>query len=99
MSAWLIEFKRLYPGIVLDVLFENRVEDLMRDEVDIAVRVMSEPPQNLVARDMGPVRYVACASPAYAEAHGLPRGLDDLRTAPLITAAVVGRQLRVGGSL
>ena len=53
MADWLLDFKRLYPGIVLDVMFENRVEDLMRDEVDIAVRVMSEPPQNLVARDMG----------------------------------------------
>jgi DNA-binding transcriptional LysR family regulator len=99
MSDWLIAFKRLYPGIVLDVLFENRVEDLMRDEVDIAVRVMSEPPQNLVARDMGPVRYVACASRAFAESHGMPVQLDDLRTAPLITAAVVGRQLRVAAYL
>ncbi|MBP8138985.1 MAG: LysR family transcriptional regulator, partial [Alicycliphilus sp.] len=26
MSDWLIEFKRLYPGIVLDVLFENRTD-------------------------------------------------------------------------
>ena len=99
MSAWLIAFKRLYPGIVLDVMFENRVEDLMRDEVDIAVRVMSEPPQNLVARDMGPVNYVACASPAFAAAHGMPVLLEDLRTAPLITSAVVGRQLRVAGYL
>jgi DNA-binding transcriptional LysR family regulator len=99
MSAWLIAFKRLYPGIVLDVMFENRVEDLMRDEVDIAVRVMSEPPQSLVARDMGAVRYVACASLAYAEAHGMPAQLEDLRTAPLITSAVVGRQLRVAAYL
>jgi DNA-binding transcriptional LysR family regulator len=38
MSRWLLEFKRLYPGIVLDVVFKNRVEDLIRDEVDIAVR-------------------------------------------------------------
>ncbi|HLX01239.1 MAG TPA: LysR family transcriptional regulator [Trinickia sp.] len=95
MSSWLIEFKRQHPGIVLDIMFENRVEDLMRDEVDIAVRVMSEPPQNLVARDMGPVRYVACASPAFAAERGMPVELDDLRTAPVITAAVVGRQLRV----
>jgi DNA-binding transcriptional LysR family regulator len=99
MSAWLIAFKRQYPAIVLDVMFENRVEDLMRDEVDIAVRVMSEPPQNLVARDMGPVRYVACASPAFVATHGMPVLLDDLRTAPLITSAVVGRQLRVAGYL
>ena len=80
---------------VLDVMFENRVEDLIRDEVDIAVRVMSEPPQNLVARDMGTVRYVACASPAYAAAQGMPTKLDELRTSPLITSAVIGRQLRV----
>nr|WP_222858339.1 LysR family transcriptional regulator [Paraburkholderia phenoliruptrix] len=99
MSGWLIEFKRLYPGIVLDVLFENRVEDLMRDEVDIAVRIMSEPPQNLVARDMGSVRYVACASRSFAESRGMPVRLDELRTAPLITAAVVGRQLRVAAYL
>lgn len=42
MSPWLIEFKQLYPGIVLDVLFENRADNL-RDEVDIAIRVMQEP--------------------------------------------------------
>src|SRR5438876_1044886 len=99
MSEWLIAFKRQYPGIVLDVMFENRVEDLIRDEVDIAVRVMSEPPQNLVARDMGPVRYVACASPTYAASQALPTRLDELRTAPLITSGVVGRQLRVAAYL
>ncbi|WP_296653935.1 LysR family transcriptional regulator [Paraburkholderia sp.] len=99
MSDWLIQFKRLYPGIVLDVMFENRVEDLLRDEVDIAVRVMSEPPQNLVARDMGPVRYVACASKAWASAHDMPQRLEELRTVPVITAAVVGRQLRLAGYL
>ncbi|HTH59064.1 MAG TPA: LysR family transcriptional regulator [Paraburkholderia sp.] len=99
MADWLIAFKRDYPGIVLDVMFENRVEDLLRDEVDIAVRVMSEPPQNLVARDMGPMRYVACASAAYAAAQPMPASLDDLRTAPLITAAVIGRQLRIAAYL
>ncbi len=99
MSEWLLAFKRLYPGIVLDVVFENRVEDLLRDEVDIAVRVMSEPPQSLVARDMGAVRYVACASPAFAAAHGMPAGLDALRAAPVITATVINRQLRIAAYL
>ncbi len=95
MSQWLLDFKRLYPGIVLDVVFENRVEDLIRDEVDIAVRVMSEPPQNLVARDMGPMHYVVCASRAYADAHGMPADLQALSSLPLIASAVVGRHLRV----
>lgn len=99
MSDWLIAFKRQYPGIVLDVVFENRVEDLLRDEVDIAVRVMAEPPQNLVARDMGAVRYVACASPGFAAEHGMPATLDALADAPLITATVLGRQLRIAAYL
>lgn len=95
MADWLIDFKRQYPGIVLDVVFENRIEDLLRDEVDIAVRVVPEPPQNLVARDLGPVRYVACASRDYAAKHALPVQLDELQGAPVVTAAVIGRQLRV----
>lgn len=95
MADWLIDFKRQYPGIVLDVVFENRIEDLLRDEVDIAIRVVPEPPQNLVARDLGPVRYVACASGDYAAKHALPTQLDELQRAPVVTAAVIGRQLRV----
>jgi DNA-binding transcriptional LysR family regulator len=95
MAEWLLDFKRQYPGIVLDVVFENRIEDLLRDEVDIAIRVIPEPPQNLVAREMGPVRYVACASTDYAARHPLPVQLDALQGAPVVTAAVIGRQLRV----
>lgn len=99
MAPWLIDFKRAHPGIVLDVVFENRVVDLLRDEVDIAVRVLTDPPEQLVARDMGPVRYVACASAPYVLAHGLPTRLEDLCNAPLITSAVVGRQLRLAAYL
>jgi len=95
MSDWLIEFKRLYPGIVLDVLFENRVDDLLREEVDIAVRIMAAPPPTLVARDMGRVRYLCCAAAGYAATHGLPQTLAQLRQTPLITAGVVGRELRL----
>ena len=92
MSDWLIEFKRLYPGIVLDVLFENRADNL-RDEVDISIRVMPEPPPALIARELGSVRYLACASRAFAQQHGLPTSPEQLRSTPLITSGVVGQQL------
>lgn len=95
MSPWLIDFKQRYPGIVLDVTFENRVQDLLREEIDIAVRVMSEPPEMLVGRSLGPVNYIATASRDYAEKHGMPATLAALQRAPLITSGVVGRQLRV----
>jgi DNA-binding transcriptional LysR family regulator len=94
VSQWLIEFKRQFPGIVLDVLFENRA-DVLRDEVDIAIRVMAEPPPSLVARDLGNVRYIACASRDYAERVGLPAQLTQLASSPVITSGVHGRQLRL----
>jgi DNA-binding transcriptional LysR family regulator len=95
MSTWLIEFKRLYPEIALNLLFDNRVDDLLRDEVDVAVRVMSEPPQQMVAIELAQVRYVTCASAQYARAGTMPSMLDDLDGVPLITSAVAGRELRV----
>ena len=95
MSGWLIEFKRLYPDIALDLLFDNRVDDLLREEVDVAVRVMTDPPQQMVAIELAQVRYVTCASIDFAREHALPLQPDDLAGAPLVTSAVVGRDLRV----
>lgn len=99
MTGWLIEFKQRFPDISLELLFENRVDDLLRDEVDVAIRVMTEPPEALVAKELGVVRYVACASSAYAQAHGLPTHLDDLQRRPVITSPAAGRELRVAGYL
>ena len=96
MSDWLVEFKRLYPGIVLDVVFENRIDNV-RDEVDIAIRILPEPPQQMIARELGSVRYLACASQAYVQGRGLPTQLSQLRTLPLITASVMGRHLSLRG--
>ena len=98
MSEGLIEFNRRDPGIVLDVLFENRADNL-RDDMDIMIRVIQEPPLSLVARSLGTVRYLACASREYAQTHGLPKTLHALRASPLITAGVTGRQLRLAAYL
>lgn len=98
MTPWLLEFKRRHPGIVLDVVFENFVSDLLLDGVDIAVRVLSQPPQRLVSRDLGRVRFIACVSRDFADSRGVPRHLADLEAMPLITTLVVGRKLRLVGS-
>lgn len=95
MTSWFLEFKHLYPEINLELLFENRVEDLLRDEVDIAIRVMSEPPMALVARELAQVQYVACASTEYAATKGLPQDLEGLKSSQLITSSIIGRELRL----
>lgn len=98
MTPWLLEFKRRHPGIVLEVVFENFVSDLLRDGIDIAVRVLSQPPQSLVSRLLGRITFIACVSREFAQARGIPRHLDDLLDLPLVTTVVVGRKLRLVGS-
>jgi DNA-binding transcriptional LysR family regulator len=92
MGSWLIDFKRRYPGIVLDVRLENVLENLVRDGVDVAISVLSKPPPMLVGRDLGPLRYVVCASSDWASAHPMPRTLQALCNAPVITTGgITGR--------
>lgn len=99
MTPWLIEFKRRYPGIVLEVIFENSITDLLRDGVDVAIRILSDPPPSLVSRPLGKVRYVACATRDFVGEHGAPADLEGLRPLPLITTVNVSRPLRLVGYL
>lgn len=86
MGPWLVEFKKKNPRIVLDIRLENFVDNLIKDGVDLAIRVISDPPPMLVARDLGPVRYQLCASPEWVREHGLPASPGDLRRVQLITS-------------
>jgi DNA-binding transcriptional LysR family regulator len=86
MAPWLIEFKRAHPQVVLDIRLENFIDNLLKDSVDIAIRVMSEPPPMLVARDMGPVLYSLCASRQWLGRHRMPETPSELWRTPLITS-------------
>jgi len=46
----------------------SKVEDR---EVDIAIRTCKTPPENLIGRRIGPIRFLTCASRQYAEQHKL----------------------------
>ncbi len=93
MADWFVEFKQRYPDIVLHVLFDNRVDDLLRHEVDVALRLMHDPPLDMVAREIRQVQHFACMSRAYFEAHGKPARLEDLGVAKLITSSTQGGKL------
>lgn len=64
----LLEFQQAHPDITLRVLFSNRVLDLIASEVDVAVRITSEPPPDQVARELCAIRWGLYAAPSYLAA-------------------------------
>ena len=74
----LSRFMQRYPRIRCNLIFEDRVIDLIEHRIDVAVRVGRLQDSNLVAQKVGQLRRVVVASPAYLARNGVPRHPDDL---------------------
>lgn len=72
------EFHLAYPGIELVVGLSDRLADLARDGIDCALRVGVLEDSALIGRQVGSMRFVTCASPAYLERRGVPLRVEDL---------------------
>ena len=72
------EFLARHPRVAIDLSTTDRRVDVVEDGFDCVLRVGALEDSGLVARGMGHLRMVNCASPAYLARHGTPRALDDL---------------------
>ncbi|KVD39972.1 LysR family transcriptional regulator [Burkholderia ubonensis] len=71
-------FRARYPDLRIVMSTTDRFVDLIADGIDCAVRVGALSDTSLVARRIGELAQVNCASPAYLARHGTPRSPDDL---------------------
>jgi LysR family transcriptional regulator for bpeEF and oprC len=85
----LSEFTRRYPLIELDLRLNDRIVDLVADQVDVALRVGPIRQSGLVARRVAQVNLVTCAAPAYLQDHGEPQTPDELRHHRLVGLSTV----------
>lgn len=66
------------PEIEVEIVASNAVENLLRRDADIAIR-MTEPAQlDLVARKVADLELTACAAKSYLARRGTPRRPEDL---------------------
>lgn len=72
------DFIARHPGITLSLSETDRMVDLVSEGVDCVLRAGELSDSSLVGRQVANLAQVTCASPAYLERHGMPRGLDDL---------------------
>jgi len=69
---------REHPALTLEVRLQDGFADLVRDGIDLAVRMGELRDSTLVARRIDWQRLVMVASPAYLQAHGTPHRIEDL---------------------
>lgn len=63
----LAQFRRRHPQVQLQLVMNYSFATLSRSEADVAVRGADQAPPNLVARRVGHVDSVLCASPGYLQ--------------------------------
>lgn len=81
MLPWLDEFQVLHPGIHFRIRISDRLADLFRQTVDVAIRYGEPEDSGMVALPLAPDnRRVLCASPDYFKRHGAPQTIADLST-------------------
>ncbi|AQR63124.1 LysR family transcriptional regulator [Brevundimonas sp. LM2] len=71
-------FIQRYPDLRVVLETENRVIDLGREDVDVAIRIGRMPDSDLMARKLGTIQLWPVASPAYLSERGTPNVPNDL---------------------
>ena len=77
-------FTARYPDLQLEVQFNDRVVDLISEEIDLVVRVGAVREPHLVARRIVTTRLLTCASPEYLRTHGAIATPEDLHRHRLV---------------
>jgi DNA-binding transcriptional LysR family regulator len=78
-------FAKRYPDVRLDLSFDDRKVDLVRDGYDIAIRGGAIADSSLVARRIGALAGVLVASPSYLAKHGVPKTIEDLESHRIVS--------------
>jgi len=78
LNAYVQDFLQQYPGIEVELILNDRMVDLVEEGVDIAVRLGSDLPPNVIARRAGASQRFLVASPAYVKKHGALQAPEEL---------------------
>jgi DNA-binding transcriptional LysR family regulator len=73
-------FRARHPRVTFEVILGNALLDLVSDNIDIALRIGIDNPQDTVMRRVFSAEYGLFASPAYLQQHGEPTTVTDVHT-------------------
>ena len=85
-----LEFLAAQPQINLRLQLVDRIVNIADEHIDAALRIAHLPDSRLIARTLGSIRVVVCASPAYLKARGAPQRPEDLMQHDCIAWSILG---------
>ena len=78
-----------HPLLRVELVVDDRMADMARDGIDIALRTGPPLTDTVVARPLGTLARALYATPGYLQVHGVPQRPDDLHRHRLITNSAV----------
>ncbi len=79
LATPIARFLETYPDIKIDIKFDEKKIDLVKEGVDVAVRLGNLPDSSLVAKKLGRYQLIIVASPHYLNQHPCPSSLSELK--------------------
>ena len=86
------KFLKRYPDIQLELELSEDSTSLIAKRFDVGIRVGVLNDAAFVARPLGPLRLLFCASPAYLAHRGTPATVNDLALHALLQLQITGRE-------
>jgi DNA-binding transcriptional LysR family regulator len=87
-----LSFLSAYPQVSVELMLTDRIAHFLDEHVDAAVRIGDLPDSSLIARRLGTVRRVTCASPEYLASRTPPEVPEDLASHEIISFESVSAQ-------
>lgn len=78
LAPFVTRYLARYPDMQVDLTLNDRFVDPLEEGFDVMVRIGDVGEGGLIARALAPYRLIACASPAYLAARGVPQTPSDL---------------------
>ncbi|WP_444893921.1 LysR family transcriptional regulator [Microbulbifer sp. TRSA001] len=72
-------FTQLHPKVTVEVSLSDSLEDAIRGEWDVVVRIGELEDSSFIAKKICETRRILCASPEYLSQKGMPKTLEDLK--------------------
>lgn len=83
LTAELARFREAHPGILVELVVDNRILSLSRREADVALRVTRPKEPDLFGRKLADISWTVYAAPALIEANG-PMNRPGIAVGPFI---------------